>query len=400
MGVYLGGVFLAADVFAWPWTASAASGGGRTSFSDSAIIGLPPPRGPLARTPASLAAAAVVFLVLAGGAVGLAWRRGRDERFLNTTPGHEPAAGEGVARISFFRRGPIVIRSTPPKNMTPGELGTLIDEQANAMDVTATIVDLAVRGHLRIDEMPKRSHTDDWRLVKAPSSPTEPLRDYESRLMAGIFRSSPHVLLSGLDQTFLADLKVVQQELYDDVTALGWFHGNPAQTRARWKRRGRWMIVAGVVLAFVLGDQTSFGLVGSAIAVSGIVLLLVAPRMSARTAQGTAALAQAKGFQSYLKSVEAKQITLEKDLFSRYLPFAIVFGVTERWAAVLGQLATMGSPPSWYAASPTQDRFDYDSFGRALSGFATVAAESISAATPTMPTTSPAYATGLWGTGW
>jgi hypothetical protein len=116
MGVYLGGVFLAADVFAWPWTASAASGGGRTSFSDSAIIGLPPPRGPLARTPASLAAAAVVFLVLAGGAVGLAWRRvGTNASSTPHPVTSRPPARESLGSRSF---GEARSSSGPPHRRT------------------------------------------------------------------------------------------------------------------------------------------------------------------------------------------------------------------------------------------------------------------------------------------
>ncbi len=40
-----------------------------------------------------------------------------------------------------------------------------------------------------------------------------------------------------------------------------------------------------------------------------------------------------------------------EDLFSRYLPYAIVFGLTERWAGVFGDLAARGErvpEPAWY----------------------------------------------------
>ena len=42
---------------------------------------------------------------------------------------------------------------TPPAGLRPGQIGTLIDEVANPVDVTATIIDLAVRGFLRIEEI-------------------------------------------------------------------------------------------------------------------------------------------------------------------------------------------------------------------------------------------------------
>ena len=37
----------------------------------------------------------------------------------------------------------------------PGQVGTLVDERVDPVDVTATVLDLAVRGHLRIEELPR-----------------------------------------------------------------------------------------------------------------------------------------------------------------------------------------------------------------------------------------------------
>src|SRR5205814_2107960 len=95
---------------------------------------------------------------------------------------------------------------------------------------------------------------------------------------------------------------------------------------------------------WLLATKTTFGLLGLAVVAGGLLLLLVAPRMPARTARGTAALAQANGFRQYLVTAEADQIRFEEgeDIFSRYLPFAIVFGVTERWAKVFQDLADRG----------------------------------------------------------
>ena len=47
---------------------------------------------------------------------------------------------------------PIATQYEPPANMTPAELGTLIDGKPDMRDITASIVDLAVRGYLHIAE--------------------------------------------------------------------------------------------------------------------------------------------------------------------------------------------------------------------------------------------------------
>src|SRR6185503_16283303 len=40
----------------------------------------------------------------------------------------------------------------PPDGLTPAELGTLVDDSPDLRDVTATLVDLAVRGFVLIEE--------------------------------------------------------------------------------------------------------------------------------------------------------------------------------------------------------------------------------------------------------
>ena len=46
----------------------------------------------------------------------------------------------------------MAVQYEPPGGMTPAEAGTLLDERADMRDVMATLVDLAVRGYLRIEE--------------------------------------------------------------------------------------------------------------------------------------------------------------------------------------------------------------------------------------------------------
>jgi uncharacterized membrane protein YgcG len=79
--------------------------------------------------------------------------------------------------------------------MRPGQLGTLIHERARSLDVTATIIDLAVRGFLRIEKVGSKN----WRLVKLtrPSGRAGRQQIYEARLNDAIFRRGrKKVLLS------------------------------------------------------------------------------------------------------------------------------------------------------------------------------------------------------------
>ena len=95
--------------------------------------------------------------------------RGRDRRFAGQTPGLVPAVRAASDEpVPLVGAGPVAVQFQPPEGLRPGQIGTLLDERANVVDVTATIVDLAVRGHLRIVEL-ERAHwfsSRDWRLEK------------------------------------------------------------------------------------------------------------------------------------------------------------------------------------------------------------------------------------------
>ena len=55
----------------------------------------------------------------------------------------------------------VVVAYEPPSGLTPGEVGTLIDEKVDAVDITATVVDLAVRRHLTI-----KTESEQWLLAR------------------------------------------------------------------------------------------------------------------------------------------------------------------------------------------------------------------------------------------
>jgi uncharacterized membrane protein len=149
-------------------------------------------------------------------------------------------------------------------------------------------------------------------------------------------------------------------------------------------------VVAGLALTWLLALRTHLGLIGLGVALGGLVMLALAGRMPARTPAGSALLAQARGFRLYLETAEANQIRFEEgqDVFSRYLPYAIVFGVAERWAGIFAQLAASGAAvaaPTWYVGGYGYSGagfFDYGGFGHAMDSFATTTSGSIAAATP------------------
>jgi len=341
----------------------------------------------------------LAFPVLAAALMGtLVWKRGRDEQYAGLTPGLTPVEG-APGPVTYGHEGPVAVQFAPPKGVRPGLVGTIIDEEANTIDVSATVVDLAVRGYLTIEEVEsgglfKRA---DWQLTKlVPPAQAEPLLPYEETLFAGIFAESNPVLLSGLKNKFHTTLTTAQSQMYAEVTRMGWFRKSPEKARRGWTALGMLVMGAGLASGWFLGIQSSqIDQVGGVTFVipSGIVLAvglllaggiiyLLGKRMAAKTAAGSAVLAQSLGFKQYLVTAEARQIRFEEaqDIFSRYLPFAIVFGVADRWAGTFSEVAEAATAagqsigmPGWYIFAGGGGFGNFGGIASGMDSFSTMA---------------------------
>ncbi|WP_022910797.1 DUF2207 domain-containing protein [Aestuariimicrobium kwangyangense] len=301
-------------------------------------------------SPAPLAGGALVAL-LGTVAVGtLVRRRGRDEQYIGVAPGLTPAPGASQ-QVGKATKQEIPVAFSPPRGATPGEVGVLVDESADNRDVTATILDLAVRGHLQIRPDPERPKNFTLALAHRPPADTVVLHEQHllDRLFGGRLEVTNHDLA---DKANAKVLTLGKSELEARTVELGWFARRPSFTRAGAFVVGAVITLLGLGAAFLLG-LVGWGWVGLGIALAGLVLLALHRQLPARTAAGSAVLAQALGFRTYLATAEADQIRFEEgiDVFSRYLPWATVFGVADRWVRTFQQLEAEGRyhpDTSWY----------------------------------------------------
>ncbi|SEH00405.1 Predicted membrane protein [Nonomuraea solani] len=313
-------------------------------------------------------ALAGLLVLLLGGIVLLYWTRGRDAR----VAGHESGAVDPVQNGHF----------TPPDGVRPGQIGTLVDEQADVVDVTATIVDLAVRGYLRIDEQPRQTYdAPDWMLVRQPNAPVNALLPYENALYNAIFDGRDAVLLSQLSGSFASHLGKVRDALYADVVRQGWFARRPDTERTRWTTIGVILIGVGLLATVALAWFTTYGLLGLALVIAGGALAVGGQYMPAKTAKGSAALAHTMGFRQYLFSGELGEVPEQHrvELFSRYLPYAVIFDGVEHWARVVASVTGNGHQADnlyWYHG-PAE--WDLSKFAGSMRTFTTTTSGAISA---------------------
>jgi uncharacterized membrane protein YgcG len=288
------------------------------------------------------------------GAVVLA--KGRDRQYA-TSSAHvvagRPVQADEAVPLSGGGDGQSPMESAPPEDVRPGQAGTLIDGAANPRDVTGTIVDLAVRGYLTIEDAPLDQTHRDWRLVRLKK--TGGLLDYEQMLLDGLFKDAgihngaPSTLLSELGPAFTESLKEAEGALYTDVAERGWFTARPDRVRLRWLFIGGLLFVAGTVATIVAAAYSHFGLIPVPVALAGLALIICARWMPVRTAKGTDLARKLRGFRRYITTTEAGQThPAGQDVLDTYLPYAIVFGCTKEWADATAVVAGADQAPSWY----------------------------------------------------
>ncbi len=322
------------------------------------------------RTPMTIGLSGLLFLFIVGGFAWLLWSRGRDRRFVGS-PVDQVMGNQGSEdqAVPLFERGDAPVEFAPPDDVRPGQVGTIIDERANTLDVTATIVDLAVRGYLTIEEIPKEGWfgKPDWTLHRTDKA-ADDLLTYERTLLTGLFESGADVTLSALKRTFSVHLQEVEQQLYTDAVKRGWFLRRPDKVRDAWHVLGILLLLVGFGLTFVLARWTHAGLFGIPLIVGGVLLTVGARWMPRKTAKGTAISRRVGGFRTVIETAEThmSRWAEEQNVFTRFLPYAIVFGCTEKWAKAFEGIGQMPPDTTWYRSNRP---FLYADFGRTLDDF-------------------------------
>ncbi|MDQ7991458.1 MAG: hypothetical protein AAGC63_04835 [Propionicimonas sp.] len=242
-------------------------------------------------------------------------------------------------------------------DIRPGQVGTVLDERVDPIDVTATLLDLAVRGHLRIEELDRSSAhaATDWSFGRQAGDGE--LAPYEQTLLEAIAPAGgTPVTVSTLSAAVAPAIPTVQSQLYDEVVARGWFARRPDTTRNLWTRLG-WVALAVALLAtFLLAAFTSFGLVGVVLILLALGVLFVAAEMPARTTAGAGVLSGLQVLSGTLQTQRTDQLPKgrEYDQLSRILPYAVVLGGADRWLQAIAQADTDadadGADLGWYHA--------------------------------------------------
>ena len=303
------------------------------------------------QSPALMGVTGATVIATVFGIGTLWWRIGRDRRFVAI---HHQTPDDAQERVPLFAGEPLAVEFEPPEKIRPGQMGLLLDERADTLDVTATIIDLAVRGYLTITEIPKEGwfgHAD-WELERKKPADGQ-LLDYERIVLDGLFSGGSTRRLSALKNKFYKDLEKAKSALYVDSVARRWFPSNPSTVRAGFLVLGIFLLIAGVFAVIGLGARFGAGMLGLPVILGGLLLAISSGAMSRRSPIGRELMRRSLGFGKYMKTAETQQQAFAEraNIFTSYLPYAMVFRCVDKWARAFKDIDVRAATGSWYVGT-------------------------------------------------
>ncbi len=244
----------------------------------------------------------------------------------------------------------------PPKGICPAEAGTLLDDTIHPRDITSTIVDLAVRGYIKIEEKVDTflvfHHKDySFHLLKPREQWGTDLTPHERVMLENIFLGGAETRLSSLKNRFYTVIPIVRQDIMSSLKGKGIYTLDPESANG-------YSIAAGVAIAIlvvavqVMGWMNLFysiPLVIGSVLVSALIWWLFARQMTAKTVSGARTRIAVLGFQEFMNRVDADRIKrMPPDTFEKFLPYAMALGVEHHWAQAFDGIVK--DPPSWYVS--------------------------------------------------
>lgn len=256
-------------------------------------------------------------------------------------------------------KGVIIAQFDPPEKMSPAEVGYLHKQRFDTDFLSAIVVDLAVRGYLKIKEEEKKGWIfDNKEYTFSKLKDDSGLSGFEKEVFNNIFTGTKNeVKLSALKQKFYKNIPDIKQRIMNRVKDKGYFIQHPNSVK--------WTYISIAILVFCLswGGWILGAMFFLAIMLSSLIIFGFAFIMPKRTKQGVLAYEHSEGFELFIKTAEQYRLKWQEkeNMFEKYLPYAMVYGLVEKWTNAFEDI--MKQQPDWYESSQP---FSVTHFGYAM----------------------------------
>jgi len=320
-------------------------------------------------------------------------------------------------------RGTIISEYDVPAGFTPLHMAALQDGRVTGKAIPAAIIDLAVKGYLRIERIEQDGlifNSTDYRFIETGARPSS--GSIESDLIEALFGTAkkqgldmrrllaspvrkflpgslwrsiePKLLLesvkndgenrtvavSDLKDKFFAKIPALQKRAIADLIVRKLYEASPQEVWGKYALGGVIILFGAFFLVPLLELQ------GASIAALFVTILVYSvfvylmPRV---TQQGAIVKEQLLGLKDYLQIALKRRIEFHNapektpELFEKLLPAALLLGVSDIWAKEFADISL--SEPEWYRGGNGAS-FSAVSFTTDLGGFDAAAGASLASA--------------------
>lgn len=246
------------------------------------------------------------------------------------------------------------------KNLKPAIAGTLLDEKSDVKEIIATVIDLAVRGYIHIQEEYERFLVVQKKRIYLINMKKDEsgLLEYEKLILTAVFNEGDKIEISSLRNRFYTKIPEITSGIFKEATRQGLFPENPENIKKKYQMRFiKRPVIFGVILFLSSFLFAFLGFVELLFVSIPIILLIVfvttfffvaANYMPKKTIFGV----MEKKKYTELKDFMEKYPLKEGRLFDEYLPHAIAFGIQAIWLKKLDELQKYEKyTSSWYSGA-------------------------------------------------
>jgi len=243
----------------------------------------------------------------------------------------------------------------PPPGISPAEAGTLLEDTVHPRDITSTMVDLAVRGYIKIEETEEKvlvfTHKDYvFHLLKPRDGWGDDLAPHERVMLENVFATGDDVRLSSLKNRFYTAVPAIREDIMSALKRKGVYLLDPESANG-------YSVVGAIAILIPFGILQYLGwanffnsplLLIVCLPLSVLIWWLFARVMSAKTIKGGRMRIAVLGFQEFMNRVDAERLkVMPPTTFEKFLPYAMALGVEHHWAQAFAGIVK--DPPQWYA---------------------------------------------------
>lgn len=307
------------------------------------------------------------------------------------------------------QRGIIIPRFYPPKDLSPAAMCYVVNESSNHKNVTAALINLAVKGFVTIEKIAR-----GYRISTKPDSTATPaaLSDGENVIMRELWANQTMMLVSDSYDERLVDVKSnlkrqlkkeYQAKCFKDNRVLGYmgilisvfvmmfylieqnaftlevltllfilaavlglivyFVNEPLHRKAKWGKVAIATFVLVMLVAYYKIPVPNDVLIMAVFLV--VINVLFIHLLKAPTQFGRKLLDQIEGFKLYLATAEQHRLDvmhppeMTPELFEQYLPYAMALDVENQWSknfalhvrSSISNRSNQAYHPEWYVGA-------------------------------------------------